>query len=273
MKLLYFSRIVARSPHGEGFTTGEEESDDESVDQHRGRGSGDRVVPASGACHRVGDFRLDAVLPGPRHGRRAAATSPFLVEIGGRYVPRSAEHSRWSRFSAPARCRCRPRSRKDASAEAVYRRPLGHDPKTLDPARISDIYSLSVSPANLRRPRAIRPDAGNQAGVGGVLEASRDGLTWTFDLRKGAKFHHGREVTARRRRVLAHAHRRSEDALRRGRPVPRRQGARQFREGLARAVPSSSRSTAIRSRSPSTRRWPRSSRSSPSATPRSFRGT
>jgi ABC-type oligopeptide transport system substrate-binding subunit len=28
---------------------------------------------------------------------------------------------------------------------AVYRRPLGHDPATLDPARVNDIYSLSVS--------------------------------------------------------------------------------------------------------------------------------
>ena len=30
-------------------------------------------------------------------------------------------------------------------ANSVYRRPLGHDPKTLDPARVSDVYSLSIS--------------------------------------------------------------------------------------------------------------------------------
>jgi len=35
--------------------------------------------------------------------------------------------------------------RSPGTPETVYRRPLGHDPKTLDPARVSDIYSLSVS--------------------------------------------------------------------------------------------------------------------------------
>ena len=78
----------------------------------------------------------------------------------------------------------------------VYRRPLDHDPGTLDPARVSDIYSLSVSRqifdglVQFSETLAITP------AIAQFWYASRDGLTWTFTLRKGVKFHHGREVTA-----------------------------------------------------------------------------
>ena len=86
--------------------------------------------------------------------------------------------------------------RSGASVNNVYRRPLGHDPKTLDPARISDVYSLSVSQqifdglVQFDHTLAIRP------ALAEFWRASRDGLTWTFELRKGAKFHNGREITA-----------------------------------------------------------------------------
>lgn len=78
----------------------------------------------------------------------------------------------------------------------VYRRPLGHDPATLDPARIKDIYSLAVSQqifdglVQFDQTLTITP------ALAQFWKASRDGLTWTFILRKGVKFHHGREVTA-----------------------------------------------------------------------------
>jgi peptide/nickel transport system substrate-binding protein/oligopeptide transport system substrate-binding protein len=78
----------------------------------------------------------------------------------------------------------------------VYRRPLGHEPATLDPARIKDIYSLSVSQqifdglVEFDRTLSIVP------ALAQFWKASRDGLTWTFTLRKGVKFHHGREVTS-----------------------------------------------------------------------------
>ena len=55
--------------------------------QHRGRGSGDRVVPARGACHRVGDVRLDTVLPGPRHGGERWRLGGSLRKRGGRMAP------------------------------------------------------------------------------------------------------------------------------------------------------------------------------------------
>ena len=78
----------------------------------------------------------------------------------------------------------------------VYRRPLGNDPATLDPGRIADIYSRSVSEqifdglVRFDQTLTITP------ALAQFWKASRDGLTWTFTLRKGVKFHHGREVTA-----------------------------------------------------------------------------
>ena len=80
-------------------------------------------------------------------------------------------------------------------AGAVYRRPLGNDPVTLDPARINDIYSRSVAHqifdglVQFDQTLAITP------ALAEFWRGSRDGLTWTFTLRKGVKFHHGREVT------------------------------------------------------------------------------
>ncbi|MGH7389206.1 MAG: ABC transporter substrate-binding protein [Candidatus Rokuibacteriota bacterium] len=84
----------------------------------------------------------------------------------------------------------------DRVVNGVYRRPLGNDPETLDPARISDVYSRSVSQqifdglVQFDRTLSIAP------ALAQFWKASRDGLTWTFTLRKGVKFHHGREVTA-----------------------------------------------------------------------------
>src|SRR3989449_10619743 len=81
-------------------------------------------------------------------------------------------------------------------AAVVYRRPLGHDPQTLDPVRISDTYGRSVSQqifdglVQFDQTLVIKP------ALAQFWRASRDGLTWTFELRRGVKFHHGREVTA-----------------------------------------------------------------------------
>jgi len=83
-----------------------------------------------------------------------------------------------------------------AIAQDDYRRPLGNDPSTLDPARISDIYGRSVAQqifdglVTFDRTLAVTPALAEH------WKASRDGLTWTFTLRKGVRFHHGREVTA-----------------------------------------------------------------------------
>jgi peptide/nickel transport system substrate-binding protein len=79
---------------------------------------------------------------------------------------------------------------------STYRRPLGNDPATLDPARISDVYSRSVAQqifdglVQFDQTLTITP------GLAQFWKASRDGLTWTFTLRPGVRFHHGREVVA-----------------------------------------------------------------------------
>jgi ABC-type transport system substrate-binding protein len=83
-----------------------------------------------------------------------------------------------------------------ASRSSVYRRPLGNDPATLDPARISDIYGLSVAQqifdGLVEFDHALRI----VPALAEYWKATRDGLTWTFTLRKGVRFHHGHEVTA-----------------------------------------------------------------------------
>ena len=76
-----------------------------------------------------------------------------------------------------------------AAPTGTYRRPLGNDPGTLDPARISDIYGLSVTHQIFDGLVRFDQTLTHQPGAGPVLELSRDGLTWTFTLRKGVKFH------------------------------------------------------------------------------------
>jgi peptide/nickel transport system substrate-binding protein/oligopeptide transport system substrate-binding protein len=78
----------------------------------------------------------------------------------------------------------------------LYRRPLGHDPATLDPARISDTYSRTVAQQIFDGLVQFDQTLSITPALARYWKASRDGLTWTFQLRRGVKFHHGREVTA-----------------------------------------------------------------------------
>lgn len=118
----------------------------------------------------------------------------------------------------------------------TYRRPLGNDPATLDPARISDVYSRSVAQqifdglVKFDRTLTVAP------ALAQYWKASRDGLTWTFMLRKGVRFHHGREVTADDvvfsfTRILDPRLRSSAADV-----FSTIRGAREFREGRAAAV-------------------------------------
>jgi peptide/nickel transport system substrate-binding protein/oligopeptide transport system substrate-binding protein len=73
---------------------------------------------------------------------------------------------------------------------------LGDNPPTLDPALVTDIYGRHV--INQVFDGLVQFDAHLNVipAIAEFWEASQDGRTWTFALRRGAKFHHGREVTA-----------------------------------------------------------------------------
>jgi oligopeptide transport system substrate-binding protein len=84
----------------------------------------------------------------------------------------------------------------DARFGGTYRRALANNPATLDPAFVSDIYSRTVvtqiSEGLVHFDAHLNPIPA----IAEFWEASRDGRIWTFTLRKGVQFHHGREVTA-----------------------------------------------------------------------------
>jgi peptide/nickel transport system substrate-binding protein len=118
----------------------------------------------------------------------------------------------------------------------TYRRPLGNDPETLDPARISDTYGRSVSQqifdglVQFDQSLTIKP------ALAQFWRATRDGLTWTFELRRGVKFHHGREVTAD---DVVYSFTRILDPKTRSNAnewFQHIKGAREFREGRAKSV-------------------------------------
>jgi oligopeptide transport system substrate-binding protein len=78
----------------------------------------------------------------------------------------------------------------------AYRRALASNPATLDPAFVSDIYSRTVVRQVVDGLVQFDAHLNPIPAIAEFWEASRDGLSWTFTLRRGVKFHHGREVTA-----------------------------------------------------------------------------
>jgi peptide/nickel transport system substrate-binding protein/oligopeptide transport system substrate-binding protein len=78
----------------------------------------------------------------------------------------------------------------------VYRRPLANEPVSLDPAHTTNVYANTV--VNQLFDGLVQFDSHLNPipAIAGFWEASLDGLTWTFSLRKEVKFHNGREVTA-----------------------------------------------------------------------------
>ncbi len=123
-----------------------------------------------------------------------------------------------------------------AQPGGTYRRPLANDPATLDPARQRDIYSLAVGQQLFDGLVEFDQTLNITPALAQFWIASRDGLTWTFTLRKGVKFHHGREVTADD--VVYSYTRLLDPRIRSGGAdlLMNIQGATEFREGRAKQV-------------------------------------
>jgi len=78
----------------------------------------------------------------------------------------------------------------------IYRKPLEFMPRTLDPALSSDIYSVTVIQQLFDGLVQFDKNLNIIPAIAKSWKISPDGLTYTFYLRKGVKFHNGREVTA-----------------------------------------------------------------------------
>jgi oligopeptide transport system substrate-binding protein len=78
----------------------------------------------------------------------------------------------------------------------TYHKPLRQEPLTLDPALLTDVYATSVALQMFNGLVQFDANLNVVPSIAKSWEASRDGLVWTFHLRQGVKFHHGREVHA-----------------------------------------------------------------------------
>src|SRR2546429_7626379 len=118
----------------------------------------------------------------------------------------------------------------------TFRRMLGANPITLDPALVTDAYGGTIVRQIFDGLVQFNANLKPIPALAEFWEASRDGRTWTFALRQGVKFHNGREMTAQDvvyslTRLLAAT-----------RPLPvaeilqHIQGAKGFREGKAPSV-------------------------------------
>jgi len=118
----------------------------------------------------------------------------------------------------------------------TFRRMLGANPITLDPALVTDSYGVTV--VNQIFDGLVQFDASLNPipALAEFWEGSRDGRTWTFALRQGVTFHNGREVTAQDvvysfTRLLAATRPLSVAQL-----FLHIQGAKEFRQGKAPSV-------------------------------------
>jgi oligopeptide transport system substrate-binding protein len=97
---------------------------------------------------------------------------------------------------SPATLEPREPHRPSATFGGTFRQELGDNPITLDPTLVTDIYGGAVVRQLFDGLVQFDADANPIPALARFWEVSRDGRTWTFTLRRGVRFHHGREVTA-----------------------------------------------------------------------------
>ncbi len=82
------------------------------------------------------------------------------------------------------------------SSENTFNYNITTEPKTLNPITSSDVASRYVRELVMDRLMQDDPDTyENRPGLAESWEVSEDGLSFTFKIRKGAKFHDGKPVT------------------------------------------------------------------------------
>ena len=88
------------------------------------------------------------------------------------------------------------RREADLDEADVLRVPLAKNVKTLDPVGITDVYSDGVAQRVYNCLVQHAPDMSIVPDLAESWDVSADGLVYTFRIRKGVKFHHGRELVA-----------------------------------------------------------------------------
>jgi peptide/nickel transport system substrate-binding protein/oligopeptide transport system substrate-binding protein len=78
----------------------------------------------------------------------------------------------------------------------TFRRGLGDNPSILDPAFVTDTYGGAVGRQIFDGLVQFDAHLKPLPAIAEFWEAAPDGCIWTFTLRRGMTFHHGREVTA-----------------------------------------------------------------------------
>jgi peptide/nickel transport system substrate-binding protein/oligopeptide transport system substrate-binding protein len=98
----------------------------------------------------------------------------------------------------PAECIAEERVKEEVPVVGgTYRKPLESSPKTFDPALATDIFSVTVIQQIFDGLIQFDKDLNVIPAIAKSWKISPDGLTYTFFLREGVKFHNGREVTAK----------------------------------------------------------------------------
>ena len=88
------------------------------------------------------------------------------------------------------------KEKEDPSQGGTYRRPLESMPRTLDPTLARDFYSATVIHQLFDGLVQFDQNLNVIPAIAKSWKVSHDGLTYTFFLREGVKFHNGREITA-----------------------------------------------------------------------------